>query len=58
MTVCVLFLTEFVTVYKTYFAAGRGAVTVPLILLAMILMQGSQVLNSYMLVWWEGKWVL
>ncbi|OCB92268.1 ABC protein [Sanghuangporus baumii] len=41
-------------VYGTYIKAGRGYLTVPLIIVFMLLMQGSQVLNSYTLVWWEG----
>ena len=44
-------------VYLTYFTAGRGLVTIPLIILFMILMQTSQVMNSYTLVWWEAKYV-
>ncbi|TDL20835.1 ABC protein [Rickenella mellea] len=44
-------------VYGSYLAAGRGWITVPCVILAMILMQGSQVLNSYTLVWWQSnKW--
>lgn len=31
--------------------------TVPLIILAMVLMQGSQILNSYTLVWWQAELV-
>ncbi|KAL5504423.1 hypothetical protein ACEPAH_8498 [Sanghuangporus vaninii] len=41
-------------VYGTYIKAGRGYLTVPLTIVFMFLMQGSQVLNSYTLVWWEG----
>ncbi|KAG1750696.1 ABC protein [Suillus lakei] len=42
-------------VYLTYLIAGRGSVTAPLVLFFMVVMQGSQVLNSYMLVWWESN---
>ena len=44
-----------VVVYLAYFVAGRGAVMIPLILLSMITMQASQVMNSYVLVWWQAK---
>ncbi|KAG1891771.1 ABC protein [Suillus fuscotomentosus] len=42
-------------VYWTYLAAGRGSITVPLLVLFMLAMQGSQILNSYTLVWWEAN---
>ncbi|KAG1750701.1 ABC protein [Suillus lakei] len=41
--------------YLTYLIAGRGSVTAPLVLFFMVVMQGSQVLNSYTLVWWESN---
>ena len=44
------------TVYWAYFIAGRGFITLPLILLFIILMQTSQIMNSYTLVWWEAKY--
>jgi ATP-binding cassette, subfamily C (CFTR/MRP), member 1 len=44
-------------VYMTYLTAGRGQYTVPFIILFMLLMQGSQIMNSYTLVWWEVKYV-
>ncbi|KAG8946658.1 hypothetical protein FRC04_011552 [Tulasnella sp. 424] len=40
-------------VYVTYMKAGKGYIVIPLILLTCILMQGSQVLNSYWLIWWQ-----
>ncbi|KAJ7259774.1 ABC protein [Mycena rebaudengoi] len=40
-------------VYGYYMKAGGGFRLVPLIILAAILMQGSQVANSYTLVWWQ-----
>ena len=43
------------SVYKAYFLAGKGYFTIPLLLLAVSLMQGSQVTGSYTLVWWEAK---
>ncbi|KAI6025620.1 ABC protein [Pisolithus orientalis] len=43
------------TVYWAYLKAGHGAVTLPLVLLFMLLMQTSQVMNSYTLVWWESN---
>ncbi|ETW82987.1 ABC transporter [Heterobasidion irregulare TC 32-1] len=39
----------------TYLMAGNGRVTGPLIILFMILMQGSQIMNSYTLVWWPAN---
>ncbi|TRM58678.1 ABC protein [Schizophyllum amplum] len=41
-------------VYWDYFKAGKGAVTVPMFLTAMVLMQGFQVMSNYMLVWWQA----
>jgi hypothetical protein len=35
--------------------AGGGWLTVPAIVLAAILMQGSAVANSYVLVWWQAE---
>lgn len=45
-------------VYASYVKAGMGWITVPCILVAMILMQGCSVMNSYTLVWWEAKSVI
>ncbi|KAG1744460.1 ABC protein [Suillus lakei] len=42
-------------VYMTYLIAGRGSITGPLVLFFMVMMQVSQVLNSYTLVWWESN---
>jgi hypothetical protein len=42
-------------VYGYYAKAGGGWLTVPVIVLMAVLMQGSQVANSYVLVWWQGK---
>ncbi|KAJ6632266.1 P-loop containing nucleoside triphosphate hydrolase protein [Mycena sp. CBHHK59/15] len=42
-------------VYGYYLKSAGGWRTVPLILLSAILMQGSQVANSYALVWWEDN---
>ncbi|KAG2153342.1 ABC protein [Suillus clintonianus] len=40
-------------VYWTYLVAGRGSITVPVVIFFMLVMQGSQIMNSYTLVWWE-----
>ncbi|KAG2075302.1 ABC protein, partial [Suillus decipiens] len=40
-------------VYWTYLVSGRGSITGPLFLFAMLGMQGSLILSSYTLVWWE-----
>ncbi|KAJ7165411.1 P-loop containing nucleoside triphosphate hydrolase protein [Mycena filopes] len=42
------------SVYGYYLKAGGGWVTVPVIVLTAVLMQGAQVVNSYALVWWEN----
>ncbi|KAG1887345.1 ABC protein [Suillus subluteus] len=42
-------------VYWTYLVAGRGSITGPLLILIMLGMQGSLILNSYTLVWWEAN---
>ncbi|KAF9234111.1 ABC protein [Melanogaster broomeanus] len=42
-------------VYWAYLVAARGAVTVPLALLFLAGMQGSTIMNSYVLVWWESN---
>ncbi|KAG2147643.1 ABC protein [Suillus clintonianus] len=42
-------------VYWTYLVAGRGSIMGPLIIFFMIAAQGSQILNSYTLVWWESN---
>ncbi|KAF9048460.1 ABC protein [Panaeolus papilionaceus] len=43
------------TVYKAYVKAGKGLITLPLLLVAMVMMQGSQILSSYTLVWWQAN---
>ncbi|KAJ7510427.1 ABC protein [Mycena galericulata] len=40
-------------VYGSYIKAGRGYITLPFVLLAIIGMQGCQISNSYTLVWWQ-----
>ncbi|KAF9237596.1 putative YOR1-ABC transporter [Melanogaster broomeanus] len=42
-------------VYWAYLAAARGAVTVPFAMLFTVGMQGSSIMNSYVLVWWESN---
>ncbi|KAG2110951.1 ABC transporter [Suillus discolor] len=44
-------------VYREYLAAAHGPVLLPLFLLSVILMQGSSVMSSYWLIYWEeDKW--
>ncbi|KAF5334268.1 hypothetical protein D9758_015549 [Tetrapyrgos nigripes] len=43
------------SVYGSWLAAGKGYITVPLVLLSMLLMQGSQIVNTYSLIWWQGN---
>ncbi|KAG1879712.1 ABC protein [Suillus subluteus] len=42
-------------VYWTYLGAGRISITGPLLLFFVLAMQGSLILNSYVLVWWENN---
>lgn len=42
-------------VHLAYLDAGRGAVMLPLILLFIMMMQASQVMNSYTLVLWRAN---
>jgi len=46
------------SVWKAYFSAGKGWITVPLLILAGLLMQGTQIMGSYTLVWWQAKYAL
>ncbi|KZV74002.1 hypothetical protein PENSPDRAFT_244681 [Peniophora sp. CONT] len=41
-------------IYKAYFKAGNGVVTVPILVVALVLTQVATVLSSYWLVWWES----
>ncbi|KAJ7221013.1 ABC transporter [Mycena haematopus] len=44
-------------VYKAYVSAGNGRVLVPLLMLSLVLLQGSNIMSSYFLVYWqERKW--
>ncbi|KIK67839.1 hypothetical protein GYMLUDRAFT_216120 [Collybiopsis luxurians FD-317 M1] len=43
------------TVYWSYLKAGHGFITVPLIIFTIIFMQGSQIVNTYTLVWWQAN---
>ncbi|KAJ7440231.1 ABC protein [Mycena latifolia] len=42
-------------VYGYYLKAGGGWLTVPVLVLAAVLMQSSSVANSYALVWWQDN---
>lgn len=44
-------------VYGDYIKAGKGWITVPMLLVCMFLMQGSSIVNNYTLVWWQAKYV-
>ena len=50
-----VFMANAFQVYGAYLKAGKGWITLPFVLATMIVMQVSSVLNSYTLVWWEGK---
>ncbi|KAJ7056634.1 ABC protein [Mycena amicta] len=42
-------------IYATYVKAGRGYITFPLIVAAVLGMQTCQILNSYTLIWWQAN---
>ncbi|KAI6009305.1 ABC protein [Pisolithus marmoratus] len=42
-------------VYWAYLVAGRGAIMLPLIIVFICVMQASQLMNTYALVWWESN---
>ncbi|KAI0342890.1 ABC protein [Trametopsis cervina] len=42
-------------VYGAYMMAGRAYLTMPFIIVFLLLMQGSQIMNSYTLVWWQAN---
>ncbi|KAI5124178.1 hypothetical protein M0805_000983 [Coniferiporia weirii] len=42
-------------VYATYIKAGKGRVVLPLLILCLVLTQGSSVMSSYWLVYWQDK---
>lgn len=41
------------SVYRQYFAAANGRVTLPLLFASLVLMQASQVLGAYWLIFWQ-----
>ncbi|KAF8579018.1 ABC transporter [Ramaria rubella] len=44
-------------IYASYFRAGRGRVVLPILAVSLLLMQGTAVMSSYWLVYWqELKW--
>ena len=42
-------------VYKTYLAAGNGYVLAPAFLFSLLLVQGSRLMSSYWLVFWQEQ---
>ncbi|KAK4055619.1 hypothetical protein OIV83_000165 [Microbotryomycetes sp. JL201] len=40
-------------IYKAFFHAAKGYITVPVLMVALIFMQVAQVLSAYWLVWWQ-----
>ena len=42
-------------VYNTYLTAGNGHILVPALLLSLVLVQGTQVMSSYWLVFWQEQ---
>ena len=45
------------SVYGDYLKAARAYFTGPILVLCMLAMQGSQIMNSYTLIWWQAKYV-
>ena len=43
-------------VYGDYLKAGKGYLTLPILVMFMVLMQSSAIMNSYTLVWWQAKY--
>ncbi|KDR78885.1 hypothetical protein GALMADRAFT_244528 [Galerina marginata CBS 339.88] len=44
-------------VYKNYAKSGHGEILLPVLILALVFLNGATVLSSYWLVWWqENKW--
>ncbi len=44
-------------VYKAYIKAARGGLVVPMLVLSLFLMQGTTIVGSYWLVWWQEMYV-
>ena len=44
-------------VYKAYVTAARGEIVVPMLVLSLLLMQGTMIVGSYWLVWWQERYV-
>lgn len=42
-------------IYKEYLLAGNGYVLIPALLFSLLLVQGSQVMSSYWLVFWQEE---
>ncbi|KAF5327366.1 hypothetical protein D9619_004466 [Psilocybe cf. subviscida] len=42
-------------VYRAYLRAGRAWITVPLAIFSIVLLQGSQIISSYSLIWWQAN---
>ncbi|KAM0751625.1 P-loop containing nucleoside triphosphate hydrolase protein [Meredithblackwellia eburnea MCA 4105] len=40
-------------IYRKFLKAAKGHITVPLLLVSLVLMQGAQVLGSYWLIYWQ-----
>ena len=44
-------------VYKAYVKAAKGEIVVPMLVLSSLLMQGTMIIGSYWLVWWQEMYV-
>ncbi|KAH9972120.1 ABC transporter [Lactifluus volemus] len=44
-----------IQIYKQYFQSGNGVILLPMVFLSLVLLQASQLLSSYWLVWWQDR---
>ena len=42
-------------IYREYLLSGKGSILVPTLLLSLVLLQGSQIMSSYWLVYWQEQ---
>ena len=42
-------------VYRAYVKAARGEIVVPFLFISLLLIQGSNIVGSYWLVWWQQR---
>ena len=45
-------------IYKVYSKAARGEIVLPFLIFSLLLMQGTNIVGSYWLVWWQERSVI